>query len=132
MVPPFSNRISRVPSYSRTLKIFTYTGLSPLLPTFPCCFSYYFKVTCLIHFRSSLLAESRLMSFPSANEIFQFTEFALYNYIFTIQYLKIRWVFPFGNLRILVYSQLPGAYRSVSRPSSPSSAKASIKCSYII
>ena len=44
----------------------------------------------------------------------------------------IRWVFPFGDLRIKVYSQLPGAYRSVLRPSSPSNAKASTKCSYYI
>ena len=40
------------------------------------------------------------------------------------------WVSPFGNLRIKVYSQLPTAYRSVSRPSSPLCAKASTKCSY--
>ena len=31
MVPLYSNRISRVPSYSRTYRIFTYTGLSPTL-----------------------------------------------------------------------------------------------------
>ena len=40
------------------------------------------------------------------------------------------WVSPFGNLRIKVYSQLPTAYRRVSRPSSPLCAKASTKCSY--
>ena len=40
------------------------------------------------------------------------------------------WVSPFGNLRIKAYSQLPTAYRSVSRPSSPLCAKASTKCSY--
>ena len=39
----------------------------------------------------------------------------------------MRWVPPFGNLRIRGYSHLPVAYRSVSRPSSPSNAKASIK-----
>ena len=36
-----------------------------------------------------------------------------------------RWVSPFGNLRINACSQLPAAYRSVLRPSSPLSAKAS-------
>ena len=40
------------------------------------------------------------------------------------------WVSPFGNPRIKAYSQLPMAYRSVSRPSSPLCAKASTKCSY--
>ena len=34
------------------------------------------------------------------------------------------WVAPFGNLRIKVYSQLPEAYRSLSRPSSAPDAKA--------
>lgn len=37
-----------------------------------------------------------------------------------------RWVFPFGNLRIKAYLPLPEAYRSLSRPSSPADAKASI------
>lgn len=35
------------------------------------------------------------------------------------------WVSPFGNLRINAYVRLPEAYRSLSRPSSPVSAKAS-------
>ena len=38
--------------------------------------------------------------------------------------LKSR-VFPFGNLRIKVCSQLPEAFRNVLRPSSPLNAKAS-------
>ena len=37
-------------------------------------------------------------------------------------------VSPFGNPRIKAYSQLPVAYRSVLRPSSPLNAKASTKC----
>lgn len=41
-----------------------------------------------------------------------------------------RWVPPFGNPRIKECSYLPEAYRNVLRPSSPSSAKASIKCSF--
>ena len=43
----------------------------------------------------------------------------------------LRWVAPFGNPRIKAYSQLPMAYRSVSRPSSPVHAKASTRCPYI-
>jgi hypothetical protein len=38
-------------------------------------------------------------------------------------------VAPFGNPRIKAYSQLPEAYRSVLRPSSPVCAKASTECS---
>ena len=33
-------------------------------------------------------------------------------------------VAPFGNLRMIAYLQLPAAYRSLSRPSSPLRAKA--------
>ena len=35
------------------------------------------------------------------------------------------WVVPFGNPRIKGYLHLPGAYRSLSRPSSPLRARAS-------
>ena len=38
-------------------------------------------------------------------------------------------VSPFGNLRVSVYLRLSAAYRSLSRPSSPSDAKASTMCS---
>ena len=43
---------------------------------------------------------------------------------------KRHWVAPFGNLRINAYLQLPEAYRSLSRPSSPLRAKASTIRSY--
>ena len=36
----------------------------------------------------------------------------------------LRWVSPFGNLRIIAHLQLPEAYRSLSRPSSAPDAKA--------
>ncbi len=39
-------------------------------------------------------------------------------------------VSPFGNPRIKACSRLPGAYRSVLRPSSPLGAKASTKCPF--
>ena len=38
------------------------------------------------------------------------------------------WVSPFGDTRIKACSQLPMSYRSVPRPSSPLSAKASTEC----
>jgi hypothetical protein len=39
-----------------------------------------------------------------------------------------RWVAPFGDPRIRACSRLPVAFRSVLRPSSPLSAKASTRC----
>ena len=92
------------------------------------------------------------MSFPPGTEMFQFPEFASNPYVFRARYLTIepwspqhhrtafaiqcrsdltkarRWVSPFGNPRIKAYSQLPMAYRSVSRPSSPVHAKAFTRC----
>ena len=41
-------------------------------------------------------------------------------------------VSPFGNLRIEAYLQLPAAYRSLSRPSSASGAKAFALCSSLL
>ena len=38
------------------------------------------------------------------------------------------WVIPFGDLRIKGYLHLNGAFRSLSRPSSPPRAKASTVC----
>jgi hypothetical protein len=43
------------------------------------------KATGLIRFRSPLLAESLLMSFPPATEMFQFAGFALPTYGFSRQ-----------------------------------------------
>ena len=44
--------------------------------------------------------------------------------------LQAGWVPPFGDPRIKAYSQLPEAYRRLSRPSSPVVAKASTICAY--
>ncbi len=41
-----------------------------------------------------------------------------------------RWVAPFGHPWITACSRLPKAFRSVPRPSSPPSAKASTRCPY--
>jgi hypothetical protein len=68
------------------------------------------------------------MSFPPDTEMFQFSGFASSTYVFSAGYHTRWWVSPFGNRRIKAYSQLPDAYRSVSRPSSPLRAKAFTKC----
>src|SRR5574343_1832471 len=47
-------------------------------------------ITCrLLRFRSPLLSESRLMSFPRATEMFQFTRFASHTYVFSVRYLSV-------------------------------------------
>ena len=69
-------------------------------------------ITCrLFRFRSPLLSESRLMSFPRATEMFQFTRFASRSYVFTTG-LPFGKVSPFRNLRIK--ANLP-APRSLSQ-----------------
>ena len=65
----------------------------------------------LLRFRSPLLSESRLMSFPRATEMFQFTRFASHSYVFIMRYPE-GWVSPFRNLRIKAYLPAP---RSLSQ-----------------
>ena len=77
--------------------------------------------------RSPLLTESRLMSVPPATEMFQFAGFASCTYEFSTGY-PCGWVAPFGDPGITDRSHLPRAFRSVPRPSSPLSAKASTRC----
>ena len=62
-----------------------------------------------------------LFSLPAGTKMFQFPAFASC-------YCKIAisgWVVPFGNPRVKGHLHLTGAYRSLSRPSSPGRAKAS-------
>ena len=66
--------------------------------------------------RSPLLGESLLFSLPTGTKMFQFPAFASYVRRITGW---TGWVVPFGNLRINGHLHLPGAYRSLSRPSSP-------------
>src|SRR5205085_10252646 len=84
----------------------------------------------LFRVRSPLLTESRLMSVPPATEMFQFAGFASPSYEFRRRY-PCGWVAPFGDPGITDRSHLPRAFRSVPRPSSPLSAKASTRCPYL-
>ena len=45
-------------------------------------------------------------------------------WLFDSPYVTLRWVSPFGYLRISAHLQLPEAFRSLSRPSSAPDAKA--------
>ena len=86
MVPPCSDRISRVPPYSRTCAQLHIRGYHPLWPAFPNRSAYPQYTTGLFHVRSPLLAESLLMSFPPGTEMFQFPGFASFTYVFSERY----------------------------------------------
>ncbi len=65
-------------------------GYHPLWPTFPNRSVMSGAITSrLFRFRSPLLSESRLMSFPRATEMFQFTRFASHPYVFRVRYLSV-------------------------------------------
>ena len=103
----------------------------PLWSAFPDCSAKSLAITNrLLRFRSPLLSESRLMSFPRATEMFQFTRFASHSYVFTMRY-PLLGRFPHSEISgSKLICQLPEAYRRLSRPSSPIIAKASTICSY--
>ena len=101
MVPPCSDRISRVPPYSRTHEAFypygAVTRYGPPFQTVPVLTS---AATGLVRVRSPLLTESRLMSFPPGTEMFQFPGFASATYGFSDGY----------SLRSgLPHSEIPGS-----------------------
>ena len=76
----------------------------------------------LFPFRSPLLRESLLLSFPTGTKMFQFPAYTFNHKINTNS--SSWWVPPFGNPWIAAYLRLPKAYRCSSRPSSAPSAKA--------
>ena len=86
----------------------------------------------LIRVRSPLLAEYRLISIPGGTEMFHFPPFASLSLCIQprIRGHYSTWVSPFGNPRIDACLQLPEAFRSLPRPSSPLGAKASTECPY--
>ena len=134
MVPLCSDRITRVPPYSSSVLglCFRVRGYHPLWPDFPDCSTNTrrFTLTGLFPFRSPLLRESRLISFPPVTEMFQFTGFARCTYEFSATYSR-SCGFPHSEIAgSKLVCQLPDAFRRLPRPSSPSTAKASAICAY--
>ena len=134
MVPRCSDKIARVSSYSSLLidLCFRLQGYHLLWPDFPDCSASTRRITTtgLVPFRSPLLRESRLISFPPVTEMFQFTGFASNTYLFSVGYL-LRGGFPHSEIAgSKVVCHLADAYRRLPRPSSPSTAKASTMCAY--
>ena len=77
MVPPRSDRIIRVPPYSRIgRRLVPVRDRHPLRRAFPDASGFHQPTTGLVPVRSPLLGESLLMSFPPATEMFQFAGFA--------------------------------------------------------
>ena len=101
MVPPCSDRISRVPPYSRTDRNpYPYGAFTLFGATFQNASGSFRTATGLVRVRSPLLTESRLMSFPPVTEMFQFTGFASHGYGFTARYRRS------GGLP---HSEIPGS-----------------------
>ena len=99
MVPPFSDRIARVPPYSRTTSdAVPYGALTRYGPPFQTVLVTSNAATGLVRFRSPLLAESRLMSFPPATEMFQFAGFASRTYGFSPGY-RLRGGLPHSEIQ---------------------------------
>ena len=134
MVPPDSDRISPVPSYSGSHyrpAAFAYRPFTVCGAAFQAASTQRWIGSCgpstprqvappgfgLHPVRSPLLGISLLFSSPQGTEMFQFPRFA--------STPKGRypdhsgWVSPFGHPRINASLQLPAAYRSLARPSSP-------------
>ena len=73
------------------------------------------QVCRFIRFRSPLLTESRLLSFPEDTEMFHFSSFASHPYTFRVRY-PCGWVAPFGDRRIK--ARLPAPRRLSQVPTS--------------
>ena len=84
----------------------------------------------LIPFRSPLLGESRLISFPLGTEMFQFPSLPSIAYVFSDERRRITGVgFSHSEIRgSKAVQRLTAAYRSRPRPSSTPGAKASTVC----
>ena len=130
MVPPCSDKISRVPSYSSLQISYTCTGLSPTTAQLSRSFQFV-----------NLQHRPGPRSLATTNGV---SVDVLSSGYLDVSVPQVRFVHlciqctmtingrvsPFGNSRIKAYSQLPMTYRSVSRPSSPLVAKAFTKCSF--
>jgi hypothetical protein len=80
----------------------------------------------LFRVRSPLLAESLLFSLPVGTEMVHFPTLPSTDLWIQsgIPRYDPGWVAPFGDRRVKAYLRLTDAYRSLSRPSSTSGAKA--------
>src|SRR5580765_200095 len=98
MVPPCSDKVSRASPYSlSSCTPFRLPGYHRLWPAFPDRSTKTCITFGLLRVRSSLLAESRLISVPPGTEIFQFPGFASLPYKFRKRSL-LREGFPHSDI----------------------------------
>ena len=102
MVPPYSDRITRVPPYSiHDLRPFVYGAITYYGQHFQVVPLKRRSLNGLIPVRSPLLRESQLISVPTGTEMFHFPAFASIHYVFMYWYRSYdQWVPPFRHLRI--------------------------------
>ena len=103
-------------------------GYHPLWRAFPDASGYPGRTTGLIPVRSPLLRESLVDVLSSGYLDGSVRRVCLLPLCIQDRMTLKGRVSPFGNPRIHVCSQLPAAFRSVPRPSSPLGAKASTRC----
>ena len=132
MVPPCSDRISRVPPYSRIKLLSTNTGLSPSLAWL----SIHFLFLQLDHWpgpRSLATTNGVSVDVLSSGYLdVSVPRVRLLSLCIHDRIPLLWWVSPFGYLRIKGCSHLPITFRSVPRPSSPLKAKASTECPFAL
>ena len=85
------------PTHLSSIKRFRIRDYHPLWWAFPDPFATSIPTFGLLPVRSSLLGESRLISFPPGTEIFQFPGFASYSYVFTARY-RLSGGFPHSDI----------------------------------
>src|SRR5262245_35391103 len=117
MVPPSSDRISRVPPYLSRAQFHTRAFAYGAITLYGRSFQDRFantgaKSRRLFPFRSPLLWESRLISVPAVTEMFQFSAFAPMDLFIQSTVTLAGRVSPFGNLRIKAHLPAP---RSLSQ-----------------
>ena len=130
MVPPCSDRISRVPPYSRTCSLSTDTGLSPTMVRLSMRFS--FLTTGHWPGPRSLAATNGVsVDVLSSSYLDVSVRWVCFSTLcIQIEMTLMCRVAPFRDLRVKGCSHLTAAYRRVPRLSSPLNAKASTKCPY--
>jgi hypothetical protein len=149
VVAPDSRGVSRAPRYSGAswvLSGFRLPGSHRLCPAIPCrstnlVVPYRWSYNPggvlrrhrfgLFRLRSPLLTESRLISFPPGTEMFHFPGLASARLWIQREIMRLYLIgFPHSDIPgSNACLRLPEAFRSLPRPSSPSSAKASTACS---
>ena len=138
MVPPYSDQVSRVWPYSGScaaVRIFTYVTLTlfgwpshAILLTLPVLKAVrtpkgFLLSVCPLP-RSLATTYGISFDVSSSPYLDVSVQAVPLPYLFDSVWDTLRWVSPFGNLRINAHLQLPEAYRSLSRPSSAPDAKA--------